>query len=182
MAAVLDLAESHSELAGQPTSVSMLLAQGNQAAISHTGDSRVYLIRRGADPDDDRELIHQLTSDHDLTDSQPEDLPERSDESPIDPSRIKIDTFLLTLQPGDTYVLCTDGAEEVVEDPHVLGPVSETSPRMLAYRIVTAAHKHNPDVDATVVVVRVRDDFEPNRLWLSKVPKKFKLGHALAWT
>ena len=71
-----------------------------------------------------------------------------------------IDSFSLPTQRGDLYVLCTDGAEKEMERadlPEVLG---DYSPRLLASRLVTAARRRVPQDDATVVVVRIREDAE----------------------
>ena len=44
--------------------------------------------------------------------------------------------------------------EELIDSMH------DYSPRLLASRIVAAAHRQDPTVDATAVIVRVRDDHE----------------------
>ena len=111
-------------------------------------------------------LDHELSSSHDIDGT-----------SPIGDSAI--DTFAVDLRAQDTLLLCTDGAEDVIDNLTMLGDVTRTTPRALASRIVTAARRHNPSCDATVVVVRVRDDDEPAWLWLSKPPQDWVHGHAL---
>ena len=164
MDAVLEASREHDELRGMATTLSMLLVHGQTGAISHVGDSRVYLHRDGE--------LHQLTLDHELSSSHDVD-----GTSPIDDSAI--DTFAVDLRAQDTLLLCTDGAEDVIDNLAMLGDVTRTTPRVLASRIVTAARRYNPGCDATVVVVRVRDDDEPAWLWLSHPPQEFVYGHAL---
>ncbi|WP_431797456.1 PP2C family protein-serine/threonine phosphatase [Microbacterium kunmingense] len=111
------------ELAGMGTTVSALLMVDDYAVIAHIGDSRIYLYRDGA--------LTQITTDHTfvqrLVDSgriTPEEAryhPRRSvlmrvlgDMDP-DP---EVDTFIMPTQPGDRWLLCSDGLSGVVDDPH----------------------------------------------------------------
>ena len=162
MEAVLRKGRSDPELSGMATTATMLLAHGRRGVIGHVGDSRAYLIRDGR--------IHQLTVDHEWTEQANGGGGSEANE---------IDTFSIALRPGDTYLLCTDGAERVVEDPVLVSRAEDLSPRLLASRIVSAAHRENPHQDATVVVVRVRGDSEPAWLWLSEEPRPTAFGHTV---
>lgn len=153
------------EFSRMATTLTMLLVHGRHGVVSHVGDSRAYLIRDAR--------IHQLTRDHELT----EDL--HNSESD-DGSDTAAETFSADLEPGDIYLLCTDGAERVVEDPELMQIAQSMSPRTLASRIISAAHEKDPDQDATVVVVRVRGEDDPAWLWLSTTPRETAFGHAVA--
>ncbi len=71
-----------------------------------------------------------------------------------------IESFSIETRQGDTFVLCTDGAEAEVSNPDLVESMEQYSPRLIASRIVAGAHRHDPTVDATVVVVRIHEDFE----------------------
>ena len=161
MAAVADAEKDDPKLRGLATTVTMLLAQGDRGVIGHRGDSRAYLIRR--------DRVHQLTVDHELT--EPVSNGAGADDA--------LDVFALLLRPGDTIVLCTDGAEEVVQEDAIVRVARNLSPRLLASRIVSAAHRRNPGLDATAVVVRVRDEKEPGWLELSFPTRGTTFGHTL---
>jgi protein phosphatase len=105
------------------TTVSALIMVDEYAVIAHIGDSRIYLFRDGA--------LTQITTDHTfvqrLVDSgriTPEEAryhPRRSvlmrvlgDMDP-DP---ELDSFIMPTQPGDRWLLCSDGLSGVVDDPH----------------------------------------------------------------
>jgi serine/threonine protein phosphatase PrpC len=163
MSAVADAEQAAPELSGLATTVTMLLAHGNLGVIGHRGDSRAYLIRRS--------YAHQLTVDHELT-----------EEAGGNESDDEIDVFALPLQPGDTIVLCSDGAEQVVLDDAIVQGASDVSPRILASRIVGAAHRETPSEDATAVVVRVRRPREPGWLELSLPARGTAFGHTLERT
>jgi len=164
IAAGVKVAGTDPGLRGMTTTVTVLLAHGRRGLIGHTGDSRAYLIRR--------KRVHQLTLDHELTDAL---VNGGSDDE-------SIDAFSIGLEPGDTFVLCTDGAEEVVPEPIIARVAEDHSPALLASRIVSEAHHRNPRVDATAVVVRVRSDSEPGWLELSNQPLPATFGHILGYS
>jgi len=120
---LIDTVAERPELAGMGTTVSALIMVDDYAVIAHIGDSRIYLYRDGA--------LTQITTDHTfvqrLVDSgriTPEEAryhPRRSvlmrvlgDMDP-DP---EVDTFIMPTQPGDRWLLCSDGLSGVVDDPH----------------------------------------------------------------
>jgi len=160
--AMADVERTDPALRGLSATVTMLLAHRHFGVIGHRGDSRAYLIRN------DRST--QLTIDHELTETTSSEEDEHPD----------FDSFAVMLEPGDTVVLCTDGAEEVIQDDGIVRVASHLTPRVLASRIVSAAHRRTPDVDATAVVVRVLGDSEPGWLELSMPPYQTAFGHTLA--
>ncbi len=159
--ALKEAEESDPTLHGLSTTVTMLLTHGHLGVIGHRGDSRAYLIRR--------DRSRQLTVDDELTESQP-GVGERGP---------GFDVFSLELRPGDTLLLCTDGAEAVVQEGTIERTAGGLSPQVLASRIVSAAHRLAPTQDATVVVVRVRRDAEPGWLELSAPPRRTAFGHTI---
>jgi protein phosphatase len=159
---VEEAAATRPELRGLATTITLLLAHEDLGVIGHRGDSRAYLIRR--------DRAQQLTVDHALAESS-----ERGDAG----ASRGFDVFSLVLEPGDTVVLCTDGAEEVLDDRALVRTAGQLSPRLLASRIVSAAHRRNPACDATVVAVRVRRAQEPGWLELSAPAQGTTFGHTL---
>lgn len=145
---------------GMSASVTMLLTDGHRGVIGHRGDSRAYLIRR--------RRARQLTRDQELT-----------DEVEGGTRDTEIQVFWLDLEPGDTLVLCTDGAENVVEDPEIERVAGDLAPAVLASRIVSKANRRTPDHDATAVVVRVHGEHEGGWLELSGPPEGTAFGHTL---
>ena len=87
--------------------------------------------------------------------------------------------FGVALQPDDTFVLCSDGAEEVVGDAAITRVAADLTPRLLASRIVSEAHRRRPDSDATAVVVRVRASRERGWLSLSEPARRETIVHTL---
>ena len=144
---ILERSSDRPDLEGMATTVTVVLIQRGRAFVGHFGDSRAYLVR-GDD-------LVQLTTDHEWTETESV----RSGAS-----RCGIDTFSIETRVGDTFILCTDGAEGEVVNGELLEAIHGYSPRLIASRLVAAAQRHRPEEDATVVVVRIRDDFEFARI------------------
>jgi serine/threonine protein phosphatase PrpC len=160
---VFEVASSDPEFEGMATTLTMLLAQGRHGVVGHVGDSRAYLVREAR--------IQLLTVDHEWTEALnggDSDLWARA-----------LDTFYVELRPQDTFLLCSDGAERVVEDPEIVRIAGSMSPWLLANRIVTVAQRNDAFQDATCVVVRVLGELESQWLSLSAIPRTTDFGHAI---
>ncbi|MET2011264.1 PP2C family serine/threonine-protein phosphatase [Microbacterium chocolatum] len=128
--ALIDTVDVRPELAGMGTTVSAMVMVNDYAVIAHIGDSRIYLYR-------DDELT-QITTDHTfvqrLVDSgriTPEEAryhPRRSVLMRVlgdmDPNP-EVDTFIMPTQPGDRWLLCSDGLSGVVDDAHTAKALSQ---------------------------------------------------------
>lgn len=158
---VVDASRENPELEGMATTVTLLLALGDQGVVGHLGDSRAALIRGGR--------FHRLTTDHDLT----------SAIDASDPGELPIETFVVELRADDVLILHTDGADEGLDDL-AWARLASASPALLASRIVSAAHRRRPDLDATVVVARVLPDAHRAWLSLSEAPREYEYGHRVA--
>ncbi len=111
----------HPELAGMGTTVSGLIAVGDKLALAHIGDSRVYLLRDGefSQITEDHTFVQRLVDSGRITEEEAKTHPRRSvlmrvlgdvDSSP------EIDTMVFTTQPGDLWLLCSDGLSSYVTD------------------------------------------------------------------
>jgi len=154
LGAVEDAEEVDPELSGLTTTITMLLVKGDRGVVGHRGDSRAYLIRRNR--------LIRLTVDDEVTTELSRG---NGDGAP------GFDVFGVDLEPGDVVVLCTDGAEDVVEEGSILRSATTVSPRVLASRIVSTAHRQHSRTDATAVVVRVRGEAEPGWIEVSELPR-----------
>jgi len=158
---LIDTVAERPELAGMGTTVSALDMVDDYAVIAHIGDSRIYLYRDDA--------LTQITTDHTfvqrLVDSgriTPEEAryhPRRSvlmrvlgDMDP-DP---EVDTFIMPTQPGDRWLLCSDGLSGVVDDAHTSKVLSHHLPpgRTADLLLKQALDAGAPD-NVTVVIVDV---------------------------
>jgi serine/threonine protein phosphatase PrpC len=106
--------------AGMGTTITAALVEPDgRVVFGHVGDSRAYLLR------DDR--LEQLTDDHTLV----AELVRRGELSPgeaeVHPQRsvitralgtdpdVDVDTFAVEAQPGDVFLICSDGLSSMVD-------------------------------------------------------------------
>ncbi|MGF3056576.1 PP2C family protein-serine/threonine phosphatase [Microbacterium sp. YY-01] len=154
-------AKERPELSGLGTTLSAIIMVDDYAVIGHIGDSRIYLYR-------DDELT-QITADHTfvqrLVDTgriTPEEAryhPRRSvlmrvlSDMDIDP---ELDMFVMPTQPGDRWLLCSDGLSGVVDDPHMLKVLRYSLPpgRTADHLLKLALDGGAPD-NVTMVIVDV---------------------------
>jgi PPM family protein phosphatase len=145
---------------GMGTTITAALLEGERVAIGHVGDSRAYRIRGGD--------LEQLTQDHSLvadlmrsgrlTQEEADAHPQRSVITRAlgtDPE-VDVDTFAIGLEPGDVFLLCSDGLTTMVQDEEILGLVHESdSLERAAKALVKAANKRGGEDNVTVVLFRV---------------------------
>jgi serine/threonine protein phosphatase PrpC len=158
---LIDTVNVRPELAGMGTTVSALIMVDDYAVIAHIGDSRIYLYRDGA--------LTQITTDHTfvqrLVDSgriTPEEAryhPRRSvlmrvlGDMDADP---ELDTFIMPTQPGDRWLLCSDGLSGVVDDPHTAKAMGMgLAPGRTADSLLKQALDGGAPDNVTIVIVDV---------------------------
>jgi protein phosphatase len=162
---IYERARTDSEVSGMGTTVTAALVGDDHVAIGHVGDSRAYRLRDGR--------LEQLTEDHSLV----ADLmrsgrltPEEADAHPqrsvitralgTDPE-VDVDTSAVEAQPGDLFLLCSDGLTTMVSDEEILRLVAE-APTLdeAAARLVKAANSGGGEDNVTVVLFALEGDEE----------------------
>jgi serine/threonine protein phosphatase PrpC len=166
MARIIAASVSDDALRGMTAAVTMLLADHERAFVCHVGDSRLYLMREGE--------LHQLTSDHELTVAVGSSSAEVYADAPVE-------VFSVDLLETDMFLLCTDGAEDVVEDRALMMRLGGLNPRAIATEIVVRARRAHPERDATVVVVRVLEDDDAGWMRVSKPLSPWAYGFSLEY-
>ncbi|HEX3987182.1 MAG TPA: Stp1/IreP family PP2C-type Ser/Thr phosphatase [Acidobacteriaceae bacterium] len=160
---VLDSADSDPGLSGMGTTLVALLIEPGTALIAHAGDSRCYLFRGG-------QLLRQ-TNDHSLVDEQMRLGTITAEEAERSPFRSVItravgtqpsvseEILELAVQPGDLFLLCTDGlTREVGEDEiaRILA-IAAASANLdpAAFRLVESANEAGGRDNITCLLVRI---------------------------
>nr|WP_233613816.1 Stp1/IreP family PP2C-type Ser/Thr phosphatase [Leucobacter edaphi] len=160
------------ELAGMGTTFTGFMTVGDQLALAHIGDSRLYLLR-------DNEL-RQITKDHTfvqrlvdsgkITEEEAKTHPRRSvlmrvlgdvDSSP------QVDTEVISTRPGDVWLLCSDGLCGYVDDPDIEKILRRRSSLQGAVdSLIDKSLAHGAPDNVTVVLVETTDEpqeiTEPN--------------------
>lgn len=153
----------HSELTGMGTTVSALAVLGDQVAIAHIGDSRIYLFRDGD--------VSQITVDHTFVQRLVDSGRITEEEAAVHPRRSvlmrvlgdvdsapEIDTTILATRPGDRWMLCSDGLSGVVSLDQIRAEfLMGGRAHELAQRLVKDSLDAGAPDNVTVVVVDIGD-------------------------
>lgn len=121
-----------------------------RAYIAHVGDSRCYRVRK-------RQLA-QLTTDHTLAVATgvPGALGERLTRALGIEREVQVDIQLDAPEPGDVYVLCSDGLSKMIPDEEIRDLVLAHHDLEQASRaLVDAANERGGRDNITVVLIRV---------------------------
>ncbi|HEU5001489.1 MAG TPA: PP2C family serine/threonine-protein phosphatase [Actinomycetota bacterium] len=150
---------------GMGSTLTALVLAGKEAVIAHAGDSRAYLIREGQ--------ASQLTADHSrvgemlrmrlITAEQAARHPARSmlTRSLGTEPMLQIDLVREPAEPGDSFVLCSDGLWDSVARGEIAEIVSgsedEEAPDCptAAARLIELALKRDAPDNVTVAVIRL---------------------------
>lgn len=157
-------------VAGMGTTVTALLVDegAGTIVIGHVGDSRAYLFRDG--------VLTQLTEDHSLVAElvrtgrlTPEDAEQHPHRSVItravgtEPS-VEVDVRTIPAEPGDLYVICSDGLTDMLRDTEIADAVADAAgePSAVTEALVSAANRAGGIDNVTVVAFEIVDgDREP---------------------
>lgn len=173
-------ASSQPQYAGMGTTLVVVLFRDNRLSVAHIGDSRLYRLR------DDK--LEQVTRDHSLLQEQIDsgmitrEAARRSQNKNlvtralgIEPE-VEAEIHTYDARPGDLYVLCSDGLNDMVEDEDIeltLNAMGSNLP-LAANQLVQMANDNGGRDNISVVLVRVNRDFPAAETWLNKVLSWFK--------
>jgi protein phosphatase len=155
---IFHAAQQEPRLAGMGTTVISLLVKDNHAFFAHVGDSRAYLMRG--------DLIQQISEDHSLVNEQikagmitPEEAKNSRYKNIITRSvgfeeEVQVDVMGLVSEPGDIFLLCSDGLANMLEDREILELARRERFEELPKKLIALANDRGGDDNITVVVVR----------------------------
>ncbi len=156
--AVRDAANGSEEDTG--TTLTALLWTGSRLALVHIGDSRAYLLRDGAlfRITDDHTVVQSLIDEGRLTPEEATTHPQRalllkclSPAAPEPP-----DLRLRDAEPGDRYLLCSDGLTSVVPDARIRGLLTTApAPDAAVHALIDAANGAGGPDNVSCVVADV---------------------------
>jgi serine/threonine protein phosphatase PrpC len=155
---VFGLAQHDPEQQGMGTTLSVLALAGDVAITAQVGDSRVYLVRDGK--------ASALTEDHTLvawqikqgiiTEAEAATSPHRNVITRAVGSReyVQVDTRVIELQTGDSFLICSDGLHGYLKDDEV-PPIVALGPERAAQRFIELANERGGKDNITAIVVDV---------------------------
>lgn len=158
---IFEAAQRDPKLRGMGTTICGILIVDDGVLVAHVGDSRVYRVRDGK--------LEQLTEDHSLLNDYIKMKRLSEEEIANFPHKnvivralgmkesVKVDTVLDKPQPGDIYVLCSDG---------LCGPASDEEIREIVHaeskdikgactKLIERANGNGGPDNITVVLAKV---------------------------
>lgn len=144
---------------GMGTTVALLLIEDGVAHVSHVGDSRVYLFR-------DAEL-RLLTRDHTVVQQEVDAGRLTPELARIVPHKniltqsvgyhgpVEPDTSNHPVLLGDSFILCSDGLTDPLDDTEIAEICRQTAWQDLAHVLVEEALDRGTEDNVTVLVVHI---------------------------
>jgi protein phosphatase len=156
--AVYERSSEDEALSGMGTTITALLANGDEIHLAHVGDSRAYLLRDGEMQmlTEDHTLVQRMVIEGRLTAEQAQDHPQRSilTRALGVEQDVKVDEAMVLMREGDRLLLCTDGLTGMIEDEDVKDILeADADPQRVADRLVEAANRAGGLDNITVLVL-----------------------------
>jgi protein phosphatase len=158
--AIYSRSQRSSKLSGMGTTLVALVAGGQHLWVMNVGDSRCYRLRHGS--------LEQITLDHSLVEEQVRIgnmTPEEALRSPLrnvitralgTQCEVTADVFEMQPEPGDLFLLCSDGLTRELSDEQLLPLLQLDEPLdHLCGNLVAAANKAGGHDNITCIVVRI---------------------------
>ena len=158
-AAVRTKAAQDVTLRNMGTTCVALVLRGHRAQVAHIGDSRAYLFREGA--------AEQITRDHTylndlieiglLTPERARNHPERNIITRCIgmSDALQVDFNSRDLQPGDVFLLCTDGLYNYVEGDEMRRLAQTLTAKAACEALLKLANSRGGEDNITCLIVKV---------------------------
>jgi protein phosphatase len=178
--AIYQAAQSQPQYAGMGTTLVMAVFYDDTMTVAHIGDSRLYRFRG--------ERLEQVTRDHSLLQEQIDSgmiTPEQARYAQnrnlvtralgVDPA-VEAEIRDYAVEPGDIYLLCSDGLNDMVDDEEIAMALQALSANLelCAGQLVEMANDNGGRDNVSVILVRVKKAFPVPRSWWARLLAWFK--------
>jgi protein phosphatase len=158
---IIQEAVADATLFGMGTTSTALALHAGRGYLAHVGDSRCYMLRKGK--------LRQITSDHSIVGEMVRSGIISDEDARTHPKRNVITRSLgaqpdvstetpesIELQPGDVFLLCTDGLTTYLSDVDLTVVMATLSPSEACKKLVKMANEQGGRDNITVTIVAVR--------------------------
>ena len=178
--AIYQAAQSQPQYAGMGTTLVVGVFHDNRVTVGHIGDSRLYRLR-GED-------FQPITRDHSLLQEQIDsglitaEQARHSQNKNLVTRAVGIDPEVAAeihdhdVLPGDVYLFCSDGLNDMVEDDEIamtLGALSANL-ELCAMQLIQMANDNGGRDNVSVILVKVKGEFPAARGWWARLMAWFK--------
>jgi serine/threonine protein phosphatase PrpC len=161
---VFERARDDASASGMGTTMTVALVEDDHVTIGHVGDSRAYRLRAGE--------LEQLTEDHSLVAELVRSGRLSPEEAEMHPQRsvitralgteadVDVDTFNVDAQPGDVFLLCSDGLTTMVGDERIVDVVGANRDDLerAAKQLIGDANRSGGEDNVTVVFFEIAEE------------------------
>lgn len=161
------MASELSQLSSMATTVVALHLAGNVATIAHVGDSRLYKLNAEGE-------LSRETADHSVVEEEVRAGRMTPEQAATHPSRnvisravgaeisVQIDIKTITVEPGTTFLLCSDGITRHIDDREITELLTTgMSVEMLCEQLKEMCYSRGAEDNLTAVIVKIPGS--PNR-------------------
>jgi len=161
---VYERASADPTASGMGTTMTVALVEDSGVTIGHVGDSRAYLVRDRTltQLTEDHSLVNELVKSGKLSREEAEQHPQRSVITRAlgtDPD-VDVDAFTVDPQPGDLFLLCSDGLTSMVDNEEILTLLERNRAdlKSATKSLLTAANRGGGEDNITVVTFEIASD------------------------
>lgn len=173
--AIYNASLSQPQYAGMGTTLVMAWFHDNLVSVAHIGDSRLYRLRGGD--------FRPITRDHSLLQEQldsgmitPEEARYSQNKNLVTralgvASQVEAEIHDYEVEPGDIYLLCSDGLNDMVSDEEI-GLALRTlaaNPELAADQLIQMANDNGGRDNVSVILVKVRGEFAAPQGWWQRL-------------
>lgn len=173
--AIFEMASEVPQLSKMATTIVAVHLRGDVATIGHVGDSRVYRV-------DPRGIIKQETLDHSIVAEEVRAGRMTEEEAAVHPSRniisraigaepsVEIDLKTIMIEPGTSFLLCSDGVTRHVGDDEITNILSNGHEAAISCgRLKDLCFERGAEDNLTAVVVKVGESSPESEITLDTV-------------
>lgn len=177
---IYQTAQSQTNCEGMGTTIVACMFYDDKVSIAHVGDSRAYRLRGGK--------LDQVTLDHSLL----QELVDRGFYSAEEAQRstnrnyvtralgveptVEVEVHEYEVLPEDTYLLCSDGLPDMVEDDDIHLTIStfNDSLDVVGQQLVDLANDHGGRDNVSVMLAFVKEAFPAKKGLFAKIAGLFR--------
>lgn len=167
--AIYNSANANAAYAGMGTTLVVCVFKEGRLLVGHIGDSRCYRVRANR--------LEQITKDHSLLQEQIDAGLITLEQAAVSPIKnlvtralgvelaVTLDVSEFSVEPGDMYLMCSDGLTDMVSDEVVARIVHEGSGlNQIAGNLVTEANANGGKDNISVLMIALNEAAEKKSL------------------
>ncbi len=162
--AIYQMASDLPQLSSMATTIVALHVYGNIATIGHVGDSRAYRL-------DHNGVLRRETDDHSVVEEEVRAGRMTAEQAANHPSKnvisralgaepdVEIDLRTIMVEPGTTFLLCSDGITRHIDDNEIGGFLGAAAdPAEICRQMKEICYDRGAEDNLTAVIVRVESN------------------------